>query len=139
MSDTDRNNQIATKLRELADLFHGAADGAGPSTTEAAPAPVAKRGRPPKVAAAEPEPTKSEPIDITVIITDDHPTRKALVEVAKAYAVLTSLGDAQKAMKLFGESSRVVLDADLTGALVHFKNLVARLPKAAPVVEDDSI
>lgn len=32
MTDIDRNNLIATKLRELADLFHGVSQGAGPET-----------------------------------------------------------------------------------------------------------
>ena len=36
MNDTDRNNAIATKLRELADLFHGVAQGAGPATNPVA-------------------------------------------------------------------------------------------------------
>jgi len=34
MSDTDRNNLIAAKFRELADLFHGVAQGAGPATVK---------------------------------------------------------------------------------------------------------
>lgn len=142
-----RNNQIAAKLRELADLFHGVADLAdlfhGSSepaqTTEATAADEPKkRGRPAKADAA-PAPTKSEPVDNTTIVTADHPKRAELVTAAKAYAGLTSMGDAQKAMKLFGESSKVVPDCELQGAIQHFKNLSTKLTKPAPAAEDDSI
>lgn len=143
-----RNNQIAAKLRELADLFHGVADVAplvvpGSSepaqTTEATAADEPKkRGRPAKADAA-PAPTKSEPVDNTTIVTADHPKRAELVTAAKAYAGLTSMGDAQKAMKLFGESSKVVPDCELQGAIQHFKNLSTKLTKPAPAAEDESI
>lgn len=128
MSDTDRNNLIAAKLRELADLFHGVAQGAGPETTKKGP------GRPKKEETTPPAETQPEETDTTV--TPDHPKRAELQKIAKEYASLTSMADAQKCMKLFGESSKLVPDDELAGAIVHFKNLVK---KAAKPAEDEAI
>lgn len=126
MSDTDRNNLIATKLRELADLFHGVAQGAGPATDE--PKKKTKKETPP--------PPADEPATETdTLITPDHPKRAELQKAAKEYANLTSMADAQKAMKLFGESSKVVPDSELAGAIVHFKNLCKKSAK----VEEETI
>jgi len=132
-----RNNQIAAKLRELADLFHGVADTAPlvvPGSTEPAADEPKKRGRPAKADAA---PAKTEPADTSAVVTAGHPKRAELVAAAKAYAALTSMGDAQKAMKLFGESSKVVPDAELAGAIQHFINLVKKANPPAPAPADD--
>lgn len=135
MSDTDRNNLIAAKLRELADLFHGVAQGAGPATTTEEK-PAAKRGRPAKQPEAEPE---APPAEDDKTVTADHPKRAELKAIAKQYATKTSVPEAQKAMKLYGESSAVVPDADLAGAIKHFKNLLDKLAKTAAPADDDSI
>lgn len=130
MSDTDRNNLIAAKFRELADLFQGVAQGAGPSTDPEAPAAEEKKkpGRP--KAAPAPPPVETPPVEDDKTVTDDHPKRAELKTVAKEYASKTDLATAQKAMKLFGESSKLVPDCDLVGAIKYFRNLLAKLAEA---------
>jgi len=123
MSDTDRNNLIATKLRELADLFHGVAQGAGPEPTKKGP------GRPKKDEA--PPPADEPPAESDSTVTADHPKRTELQKLGKEFAALTSVAEAQKCMKLFGESSKLVPDAELAGAIVHFRNLIKKAQPAA--------
>lgn len=119
MSDTDRNNEIAKKFRELADLFHGVAQGAGPDTEEETP----KKGKKTKAPPADDTP----PAEDDKVITPDHPKRAILQAVAKEYKEKTDLATAQKAMLLFGDGSKNVPDEDLAGAIKHFKNLLAKL------------
>jgi hypothetical protein len=137
MSDTDRNNQIAAKLRELADLFHGVAQGAGPAVEQPAAndPPPAKRGRPAKQETPPPE----EPADTTTVVTADHPKRAELKRVANEYVAKTDRASAQKQMKLFGENSNLVPDAELAGAIKHFKNLLVNLAKSAEPEDDGSV
>lgn len=123
MSDTDRNNLIATKLRELADLFHGVAQGAGPETDEK---PKGKK----KAAAADETPAEEN----DKVITPDHPQRAKLQAIAKEYKEKTDLATAQKAMLLFGDGSKNVPDSELAGAIKHFKNLLAKLAEADETV-----
>ncbi len=122
MSDTDRNNLVAEKLRELADLFAGVAQGAGPVTDEKKP----KAKKTPPAPPADDAP----PAENDKTITPDHPKRLALQQVAKEYREKTNLAAAQKAMALFGDGSKNVSDEELLGAIAHFKNLLKQLPVA---------
>ncbi len=125
MSDTQtRNNLIAAKLRELADLFHGSASEGVEET------PAEKPAKKPKAK------TQTEtPAEDDTTVTADHPKRAALAALAKEYSQIEGVGvaAAQKAMKLFGESSKLVPDAQLAGAIQHFKDLKAKA--AAPADE----
>lgn len=134
----DHHNAIALHFRALADLFEQMAKGAPTAPATDAPAtdaPPAKRGRPAKAEA----PPVEEPADTTAVVTADHPKRAELKKFAQEYVAKTSRADAQKQMKLFGENSNVVPDAELAGAIVHFKNLLAKLKKAEQPEDDGSV
>jgi hypothetical protein len=124
---------IAQSLIILGTLFEslgkGKAADAEPADGDATP--KRKPGRPAKGEAAAETPAEDDKT-----ITEDHPKRAELRKVANAYAEKTSREEAQKAMKLFGESSKMVPDDDLVGAIKHFKNLTDKLGKAAAEPED---
>ena len=106
---------------------------------EAQPADApAKRGRPAKTK-TETVADDAPPIEKDKTVTADHPKRAELKTIAKAYSVLTSVPEAQKAMKLHGESSNLVPDADLDSAIVYFKNLVKKEEAAKAAKDDEAI
>jgi hypothetical protein len=124
MSDPQsRNNMIAKKLRELADLFHGVAH----EVPDGDPVEKPAKGK----KAAAPPADETPPVENDKTVTADHPKRAELQAVAKEYKEATSLEAAQKAMKLFGESSKLVPDDDLPGAIAHFKGLLKKLKAKA--------
>ena len=125
---------IAQSLIILGTVFETLGKGKPAADAEPAAegdAPKRKPGRPAKAAESE------TPAEDDKTITEDHPKRAELRKVANAYADKTSREDAQKAMKLFGESSKVVPDDDLVGAIKHFKNLTEKLGKAAADAPED--
>jgi hypothetical protein len=95
--------------------------------------PKRKAGRPPKTD----KPADETPAEDDKTITEDHPKRAELRKIATQYAEKTSREDAQKCMKLFGESSKVVPDDDLAGAITYFKNALAKLGKPAKSETED--
>jgi hypothetical protein len=126
---------IAAQFKLLAQLAAAPAQPSAPAADE-----PKKRGRP---AAKVETPADAPPQEDDKTVTSDHPKRAELKAVAKEYAALDGVGreKAQTAMKLFAESSSLVPDADLAGAVVHFKNLIKQATKKAtpPPADDDSI
>lgn len=128
MSDTlTRNRLIAAKLLQLSDLFYSSASGGIEGTP--AETPAEKLAKKPKKVQSE------TPAEDDTTATADHPKRAALAALAKEYSQIEGVGvaAAQKAMKLFGESSKLVPDAQLAGAIQHFKDLKA---KAAALADE---
>lgn len=147
MLTSESLNALALHFRALADLCESAALAKpAPAAAQgaAAPAPAdeapkAKRGRPAKADAA-PAPAKDEPTDTAGTVTADHPKRAELRTVAGEYAALPNVGRAKavEAMKLYGESSALVPDADLVDAIKHFRALAAKA-KPAPAPADEPL
>jgi hypothetical protein len=137
MSDTDRNNLIAAKLRELADLFHGVATGAGPAPA-APPAEKRTPGRPAKTADLDDTPADAPPVVDDKTVTADHPKRAELKRIAGEYSKLTDVPSAQKAVKLYGENTNLVPDAELVGAIAHIAGLI-EVKSAKKASADDII
>ncbi len=123
----DLLRKLAFHYGAMAEIMKVAAGGdtAPPKDDGGDAEPKRKPGRPPKAGKGDDTPAEDDKT-----ITEDHPKRAELRKVANAYAEKTSREEAQKAMKLYGESSKVVPDEDLPQAIVHFKNLIAKLDKA---------
>lgn len=127
--------ELADELAKWAEIIR--ADGLKP-LANAAPAEPAKEEPAPKARKAkkaEEAPPTDVPREDDKTVTANHPKRAELRAVAQEYRDATSMGEAQRAMKLYGESSSVVPDADLGEAIAHFKNLIKNLKAGAALGE----
>lgn len=123
--------ELADELAKWAEIIR--ADGLKP-LANAAPAEPAKEEPAPKARKAkkvEEAPPTDTPREDDKAVTPNHPKRAELRTIAQEYKEATSMTEAQRAMKLYGESSSTVPDADLGSAIGHFKNLIKNLSSKA--------
>ncbi len=120
---------VQGKLSDLALLFASIAahpdfnSGAAGATAET----TGRRGRPPGSKNKDAAPADAPPVENDKECTADHPKRVELKKLGKQYSELTDVASAQKAMKLFGENSNMVPDAELAGACGHFAGLIKKI------------
>jgi hypothetical protein len=132
--------ELAEKFKAIGLLFAKLAEQTDKPAADDKPAEEQtepkKRGRPAKSDKPAEPPADAPPVEDDKTVTPDHPKRAELLTLAKALAAATDRDTAVKAVKLFGESTAKVPDAELDGAVAHLKGLIA---KKKQTVEDDSI